>query len=227
MGNWQLLPLLLSRRPRAAAVALVALAGAAAACGGSSVAAHHSGATKQAAPRHASTPTTSVIAPTPTTSAPTTTAPPTTQPAPAAASLVQKAPPGNHYQVKVPQVWTFKNATVPSDHVTNVWVSPADPSQHLTVVASACQGCVKRTLKSQTPDPSLVVPSGATSTTPLNPYTLDYQAPAATAGSVDYGRILVMHRGTVITGYVRLDVVLPAGSQQVATQMLDSFSLPS
>ncbi len=145
----------------------------------------------------------------------------------ASAALVQKQPPAGGYQVQVPPVWHYANATIPSDHVTNVWSDPATPGQSLTVVGSGCIGCVERSLKDRSPDPSKVMPAGANVTQQPDAYTADYQAPSSVAGSVDFGRVMILHRGTVITGYVRLDAILPSGDQPLAERMFESFALAS
>ena len=58
----------------------------------------------------------------------------------------------------------------------------------------------------------------------MDPYTTDYQAPSTVAGVVDFGQVLILHRGSVITGYHALDVLLPSGDQELADRMLQSFT---
>ena len=140
-------------------------------------------------------------------------------------ALVQKQPPAGGYQVQVPTVWHYANKTIPSDHITNVWTDPATPGQKLTVVASGCIGCVETSIKDRSPNASKVMPTGAQVGSQPDPYTADYQAPSTTSGMVDYGQVLILHRGSVVTGYVRLDAQLPSGDQQLADRMFSGFSL--
>lgn len=223
------------------ATAMIALPFVAGACGGQkSSSGTSSSSTESSRPSrsgHSNTP--SPAAPTTSTTLPgTTTVPPTsssTSTLPTstttvlspAAVVVPKKPPKGTYQVAVPPAWNFADATTPSDHITNVWTSPSTPGQSLTVIASGCIGCVERSLTDRTPDASKVVPAGATITGQPDSYTTDYQAPTLAAGNSDFGRVLILHRGSVIIGYVRLDVVLPSGDQQLASRILQSFTVPS
>jgi hypothetical protein len=140
-------------------------------------------------------------------------------------ALVQKQPPAGGYQVQVPTVWHYANKTIPSDHITNVWTDPATPGQKLIVVASGCIGCVETSIKDRSPNASKVMPAGAQVGSQPDPYTVDYQAPSTSSGMVDYGQVLILHRGSVVTGYVRLDAELPSGDQQLADRMFNGFSL--
>jgi hypothetical protein len=140
-------------------------------------------------------------------------------------ALVQKQPPAGEYHVQVPTVWHYANKTIPSDHITNVWTDPATPGQKLTVVASGCIGCVETSIKDRSPNASKVMPSGSQVVSQPDSYTADYQAPATTGGMVDYGQVLILHRGSVVTGYVRLDAELPSGNQPLADRMFSGFSL--
>ncbi len=127
----------------------------------------------------------------------------------------------------MPASWQFQNATIPSDHVTNVWSDPATPGPGLTVVLSACTGCLKHPLTATTATPALVAPAGATQEVAKGPWRMDYVAPSLAAGTIDDGRVLVTHDGRAITGYVRLDVVVPPGEQALADHVLGSFTLHS
>lgn len=246
MGHRGLPGRLLIARPRLAVPAILAgVAVLAAACGGAASTSGSGGARRRPAAPHAyrhayrplvnGGPTTPVTS---TTAAPTTstvagpgtpaTAPPgAATTLPPSAPLVKKQAPTGEYQVQVPTVWSYRNATIPSDHITNVWSDPSVPGESLTVTASGCIGCVEYSLSNPSPDPSRVMPTGGTVKASVDPYTIDYEAPAFATGSVDFGRVDILHRGSVITGYVRLDVVLPSGDSQLAARMLQSFALPS
>jgi hypothetical protein len=114
---------------------------------------------------------------------------------------------------------------VPSDHQTNTWSDPSDPNSVLTVVLSGCEGCVKASTTSSAPDPSNVLPAGATVTRTIAPWQIYYTDAASPSGYTDFGSILVTHNGTTVTGYVKLDLVLPSTESAAANTVLASFAL--
>jgi hypothetical protein len=114
---------------------------------------------------------------------------------------------------------------VPSDHQTNVWSDPSDPHTSLTVVLSGCEGCVKASLTSNAPDPNNVLPAGATVTQSVPPWQIFYTNAATPSGYTDIGMIEVTHNGMAVTGFVMLDLVLPAGDAPSANAVLGSFTL--
>jgi hypothetical protein len=159
-----------------------------------------------------------------TTTAPATTVPATT-PASSLGPLITRTQPGGAYTVSLPASWQFANTSVPSDHQTNTWSDPSDASTSLVVVLSGCEGCVTTTPGSNTPDPNEVLPAGATVTQTVQPWQIYYTDAASPSGYTDFGTILVTHNGTAITGYVKLDLVLPASGSAAAHAVLASFTL--
>lgn len=119
----------------------------------------------------------------------------------------------------------FANTSVPSDHQTNVWSDPTDAKSSLTVLLSGCEGCVESSTTSGTPDPNNVLPSGATVTQTVAPWQIFYTNTTESSGYTNYGTILVTHNGTTVTGYVKLDLVVPTGDAATANQILTSFAL--
>jgi hypothetical protein len=144
-------------------------------------------------------------------------------PAAGDASLTAARPADRSYRISVPHGWQYHNGTIPSDHTTDIWNDPSASGESVTVVNSSCTGCVATSINDPSPDPSLLVPAGATSTTAVSPWILDYQTTAAATGLVDYGRIKILHSGGRITGYAHLDVVLPAAQASVAMDIINSY----
>jgi hypothetical protein len=204
-------------------VALTGLALLASACSHAAGAPHSSGSTTSPG-SHRSTTTNTV----PTTAASTTsTTTTTTTPVSSIGPLTPRNQPAGAYTVSLPAAWVFANTSIPSDHQTNVWSDPADPSSSLTVVLSGCEGCVKTSLSSSAPDPTNVLPAGATVTQTVAPWQVYYTNAATPSGYKDFGTIDVTHNGTAVSGYVMLDLVLPADEAASANAVLTSFSLSS
>ena len=182
---------------------------------------HSIGTTTSTAPHRV---TTSTIVPTtavPTTATTGTTAPP----ADSIGALTTRSQPGGIYTVSLPAAWVFADTSVPSDHQTNVWSDPSDPHTSLTVVLSGCQGCVEASLDSGAPTPTKAVPAGATVTQTVAPWQVFYAAAATPGGYKDFGTIEVTHNGSSVSGFVRLDLVLPADQAATANTVLTSFAL--
>jgi hypothetical protein len=164
----------------------------------------------------------------PTTAAPTTSTTGTTAPAVSSLGpLTTRSQPGGIYTVSLPAAWVFADTSVPSDHQTNVWSDPSDAHTSLTVMLSGCEGCVEASPTSGTPMPTKVLPAGATVTQTVAPWQVFYTNAATPSGYHDFGMIEVTHNGSTVTGYVRLDLVLPANQSAAADTVLASFSLSS
>jgi hypothetical protein len=204
-------------------VTLTGLALLVSACSHASGDPHATGSTTS----HRSTTTTTKVAPT--TSAPTTASTTTTSTTSSSATpigpLTTRSQPAGNYAVSLPASWVFADTSVPSDHQTNVWSDPSDPHTTLTVVLSGCEGCVKTSLTSDTPDPTKVLPAGATVTQTVAPWQVFYTNAATPGGYMDFGMIEVTHNGTAVSGFVMLDLVLPAGDAAAANAVLSSFAL--
>ncbi len=198
-----------------ALIGLLALG--AAACGGAT-GTNASGPTPVTAGKGAPDPT-GRGAPTTTTSA----VPVASAPGPPLA-LVATEPPGRPYRIEVPEGWQYEDETVPSDHTTDVWQDPTSPGQRLSVVRSGCAGCVERSVDQPTPDPALVAPTTVVASKQVDPWTFEYEAPTRLPGDLDFGQVSVAHAGSAVTGYARLDVVLPAGDQALAEDVLGSYA---
>jgi hypothetical protein len=201
---------------RRLALALIGVACLATACSHAKTPSHASSTTTTASSQSGTTSTVAVTT--------TTTAETSTTTASSIGPLVTRTPPGGAYSVSLPASWTFANTSVPSDHQTNVWTDPSDANTMLTVVLSGCAGCVKASSSSNTPDPQGVLPSGATVTETVQPWQIFYSA-GAPSGYTDYGTIIVSHSGTTITGYTKLDLVIPTSDSAVADDVLAGFSL--
>jgi hypothetical protein len=159
-----------------------------------------------------------------TTATPSTTAP-STVPVSSIGPLTTRTPPAGGYSVSLPASWQFTNSSVPSDHQTNTWSDPSDPNSSLTVVLSGCEGCVEASLTSGAPAPADELPAGATVTRTIAPWQIFYTGPASVSGYTDFGSVLVTHNGTAVTGFVKLDLVLPATGSAAADTVLGSFAL--
>jgi hypothetical protein len=202
-------------------VALTGLALLASACSHAAGAPHSSGSTTSPG-AHRTTTTTTV----PTTAASTTsTTTATTTPVSSIGPLTTRSQPAGTYTVSLPAAWVFADTSIPSDHQTNVWSDPSDPNSSLTVVLSGCEGCVKASLTSSAPDPTAVLPAGATVTQTVAPWQVFYTNAATPSGYKDFGTIDVTHNGTAVSGYVMLDLVLPADEAASANSVLTSFTL--
>jgi hypothetical protein len=203
-------------------VALTGLALLVSACSHAAGTPHSSGSTTSPG-AHRSTTTTTV----PTTAAPTTSTTSTTSTSAASSigTLTTRSQPAGNYAVSLPAAWVFTDTSVPSDHQTNIWSDPSDPSTSLTVLLSGCEGCVKTSLTSSAPDPTNVLPAGATVTQTVAPWQVFYTKAATPSGYEDFGMIDVTHNGTAVTGYVMLDLVLPASDATSANAVLASFTL--
>jgi hypothetical protein len=140
--------------------------------------------------------------------------------------LTTRSQPGTgDYSVSLPASWLYANATTPSDHQTNTWSNPADPASVLTVVLSGCEGCVKASIDSSAPAPQQQVPAGATVTRTVAPWQVFYSRAATPSGYEDFGTVLVTHSGNAVTGYVQLDLIVPAAQAAAANTILSSFTL--
>jgi hypothetical protein len=201
-------------------VALTGLAILVSACSHASGTPHSTGSTTTSGP-HRSTTTTGPT--TTTTSTPSTTS--TTTSATSIGTLTTRTQPAGNYTVSLPAAWVFSDTSVPSDHQNNTWSDPSDPHASLAVVLSGCEGCVKTSLTSSAPDPTKVLPAGATVTQTVAPWQVFYTNAATPSGYEDFGMIDVTHNGTAVTGYVMLDLVVPAADAASAATVLGSFTL--
>lgn len=187
----------------------------------------HTSAPHNPAGTHSGTTSTAPKRTTSTTTRPTTpsSTQPTTAPVSALGPLITRPQPAGAYTVSLPATWQFANNSVPSDHQTNTWSDPSDADSSLTVVLSGCEGCVKAAPTSPTPDPSGVLPAGATVTRTVQPWQIFYTDTAPSSGYTDFGSILVTHNGTAVTGYAKVDLVIPTSESAAANAVLGSFTL--
>jgi hypothetical protein len=111
--------------------------------------------------------------------------------------------------------------------LTNTWTDPVDANSGLTVIVSGCQGCVVATSGSNTPDPQLELPPGATVSRSNAPRQIYYTDDSPHAGYTDFGTVVVTDNATGISGFVKLDLVLPTSQSAVANAILDSFTINS
>ena len=168
-----------------------------------------------------STPSSSTTSSTSTSTTTTSTTAPAT-PAPIGA-LITRTQPQGIYSISLPASWVFTNTSVPSDHLTNTWTDPADANLGLTVIKSGCQGCVVATSGSNTPDPQLDLPPGATVSRSNPPRQIYYTNDSPHAGYTDFGTVVVTDNATGISGFIKLDLVLPASQSAVANAFWTAF----
>ena len=141
------------------------------------------------------------------------------------ATLVRRSPPGGGYSVLLPVNWRFRNATYPSDHSTHAWYDPSDPLRKLVIILSACVGCVSN--PSQTaPDPAelLADDPSVERHSYISAWETAFQAFSSQDSLPDNGIVIVLHAGSQIGGYNRLDLYLASSEHALATRILNSYS---
>ena len=139
-------------------------------------------------------------------------------------SLTRKRPPGGDYAVNLPRSWLFHDASIPSDHSTHLWQDPKNPFRKMEVVLSRCVGCAAKLPDMNLPDPSAVVPAGA-SPFPIDEWSVGFQTYSNDNPYPDDGRVYVLHDNSDHpSGYVQVDLWLPVSQAEVASAILMSFA---
>lgn len=140
------------------------------------------------------------------------------------APLVPTTPPEGGYSLMLPAGWELADQGRPN-HARDVWRDPNDPHSSVTVTISNCSRCV--TDRRSKPAPSRALPRGVASLLPISRwqvlYTLRGHGHGKHDAYPDRGTIIVTHVGDRITGFVRIDTVLPSELETSSTAILVSF----
>lgn len=123
----------------------------------------------------------------------------------------------------VPDGWRFKNASYPSDHATYKLWDPGDIDRHITVIVSACYGCVMNS--SDSPAPAQAIPvRGLISRQRIDPWTLYYTGSWGDYLYANRGVVLLKHQDSEYDGvWARADVWLPRDERRIANRIIASL----
>jgi tRNA A-37 threonylcarbamoyl transferase component Bud32 len=141
---------------------------------------------------------------------------------PHAPTLETQQPPDGSYTILVPAGWQYFAESSPEGTTTDLWQGPSS-SEKLQVVTNDCGSCAEADgAPSARP---LALPPGTTSSFEINSLATGFEARVAGNPNPDNGVIVVTRDGSAAAGYAQVDLWLPASLHDMASQILDSFSM--
>jgi hypothetical protein len=152
------------------------------------------------------------------------------EPGATADGLVTRTAKEGGFTVKLPPTWHYRNASYPSDHSTEYWTDPANPTSRLEVNVSGCIGCAERescTVRGTGcgPYPAGLVPHGTISKHALGKWAEQFVARVPGSPDLDRGLVVIDHQGKAIQDWAYVQLWLPSSQTQLADTILASFAL--